>query len=366
MKPVVQDLFDDVVSSGLCARCGTCVAVCCEDCLDVGADLTPVYVGGCTSCSACVTSCPGRELPMGDLEREAFGRRRVEEDELGVYGEALAAQATDPETRDTGTSGGVVTALLLSLLESDAINGAVVTIFDPERPYLPVAAIARDAEAIKNAAQSKYALTPQVAALRDAQPGDRLAFVGLPCQIAGLRKAAAAGYSPAEISLSVGLFCLSNFYFEATTFIIEEVLGLRLQDVVRLAYREGSFPGAFSVTTRSGTTHEVPYPDARSYLRMYRPYRCITCSDWSSELADLSIGDMYGDPDHKGFSAVLVRSKRGEEALGVLRQHAAVLVEPSDPLIIATNPGFLYKKRGNRAVIVDAREHGLPTPTYGG
>lgn len=363
MSPV-ERLLAEVVSAGLCARCGTCVAVCPEGCLTPAPDYTPEYGEGCTECSACLDSCPGRELPMARLERHAFGRERAGGDELGSYRTALAGHATDAQTWSRGTSGGVATALLCGLLERGAITAAVVTTFDADRPYSPVATIARGAAAVRAAAQSKYALTPQVAVLRGARPGDRLAFVGLPCQIAGLRKASLAGHNLPAVWLTIGLFCLSNFYLEATTFIIEHVLGLSLESVEQVAYREGPFPGAFVATTRSGERHSLPYPEARAYFRMYRPYRCITCRDWSSELADLSIGDLFGDPERDAHCSVLVRTELGERVVADMVAAGHIYVESLDPAAIARNPGFFYKKRGNKAFIADARAHGLPSPTY--
>ncbi|MHB0981742.1 MAG: Coenzyme F420 hydrogenase/dehydrogenase, beta subunit C-terminal domain [Thermoleophilia bacterium] len=301
---------------------------------------------------------------MAELERRAIGRERNEDNELGAYRTALAAHAADPHVRSAGTSGGVVTSLLVGLLEAGAITGAVVTAFEAERPYRPVPTIVRDVASIKKAAQSKYALTPQVAALRDARHDDRLAFVGLPCQVAGLRKAELAGRGLPTVSVIIGLFCLSNFYREATTYIIEHVLGLPLDVVADVAYRDGPFPGAFTVTTNAGSRHHLPYPEARAYFRMYRPYRCITCSDWSAELADISVGDLFGDPSREAYSSVLVRTERGERALAAMVEAGDILVEDGDPDAISRNPGFYYKKRGNASFIADARAHGLPTPTY--
>lgn len=301
---------------------------------------------------------------MALLERHVFGRSRAEESELGVYRAALAGHAVDPGMWGAGTSGGVVTALLCGLLEMGAITGAVVTAFDPDRPYSPIATIVRDVATIRSAAQSKYALTPQVAALRGARSSDRLVFVGLPCQIAGVRKASLAGHDLPAVYLTIGLFCLSNFYLEATTFIIEHVLALSLESVERVSYREGPFPGAFVVATHAGARHSLPYPDARAYFRMYRPYRCITCYDWSSELADISIGDLFGDPARDAHCSVLGRTDRGEGIIADMAAAGRIHVEEADPEAIARNPGFFYKKRGNRAFIADARAHGLPSPSY--
>jgi coenzyme F420 hydrogenase subunit beta len=360
----VDALFSEVVSTGLCARCGTCVAVCPVGCLEPSADATPEYRGGCTECAACVESCPGRDLPMAELERHSLGNTRSEDDELGFHRAVLAGHASDSRVWSAGTSGGVVTALLCGLLETGLISGAVVTSFDAERPYHPVPVIVRDVSALRAAAQSKYSITPQMAVLRGARPDDELAVVGLPCQVAGIRKASLRGHGLSRVTLTIGLFCLSSFYPDATAFVIEEVLDLSLSDVAGVAYRDGPFPGAFAVTTLSGQRHEIPYPEARAYFRMFRPYRCITCYDWASELADVAVGDLFGDPERPSHSSVLVRSERGAQAVRDVVAAGYLHVEEGDPRAVARNPGFHYKKRGNSTFIADARRHGLPCPSY--
>ncbi|MCL5943037.1 MAG: Coenzyme F420 hydrogenase/dehydrogenase, beta subunit C-terminal domain [Actinobacteria bacterium] len=266
--------------------------------------------------------------------------------------------------RETGTSGGVVTALLGALLAEGYVTAVLATTFDTNLPYRPVPVLLRDWHSVQAAAQSKYALTPQLTALRDARPSDRLAVVGLPCQVAGLRKASLAGHLRQEIVLSVGLFCLSSFHLDATRFIVEQVMGLFLDDVTRLEYRHGPFPGSFSVSTRAGERHSMPYSEAKQYLRMFRPYRCIVCFDWSAELADISAGDLWSDPSRHGYTSLLVRTPGGAKALEIAERLEAVRVEPVGRALIVQNPGFYYKKHGNAVFIRDARRYGLPCPTY--
>ncbi len=360
--PVLR-LLSQVVGASLCAVCGTCVAVCPEGCLEAG-DESPVYLGGCSSCMACVECCSGKELPMPELERHLFGRVRGDEEHLGVYDSAHVGHAVEPHVRRAGTSGGVVTALLTALLHEERVTAALCTVFDEDLPYRPVAAILRDPDAILAAAQSKYALTPQLAALPKARPGDRLAVVGLPCQIAGLRKVSLAGRLRVEVAVTVGLFCLSGFHLDATRFIVEEVMGLSLHDGTSLEYRHGSFPGSPSVTTKTGERRSIPYSEAKQHLRMFRPYRCMVCCDWSAELADLSAGDLWSDPSRRGYTSLLVRTRPGAEALRVAERSGAVYMEPADGALIAQNPGFYYKKHANAVFLREARAHGLPCPTY--
>ena len=359
----VRALRRGVINSGLCAVCGTCAAVCPDGSWDFSKG-EPEYRGGCSGCGRCLDACPGADLPMAELEQFYFGRERSEGDELGFYRSLHTGYALDDELRAAGTAGGWVTALLCGLLESGRITGAVVTGFSQEEPWRPEAFIARTPEGIRSAAQSKYALTPQNLALLDARHEDRLAVVALPCQVAGIRKAQATGAQLPKIELLLGLYCLSNFLIDATVYLIEGVFGVSMEEVSRVAYREGEFPGNFRVVTREGVQRDLAYPEAKQHLRMYRPYRCTVCYYWSAELADISVGDLWSDPSREAYSSIVVRSAIGEETAGWAGAEGLVYLESLEAALVTDNPGFRYKKRGNAVTIREARRHRLPTPTY--
>jgi coenzyme F420-reducing hydrogenase beta subunit len=60
------------------------------------------------------------EYDLEDLEGEAFGRTRVDDEELtGVMNNCYAVRARDGELLDAAQDGGAVTAILSSFLSSD-------------------------------------------------------------------------------------------------------------------------------------------------------------------------------------------------------------------------------------------------------
>ena len=55
-----------------------------------------------------------------------------------------------------------------------------------------------------------------------------------------------------KIVLAVEIACASSTKLAGTEFLITEKLGIPLHDVAEMRYREGEYPGEFTVKTRDG------------------------------------------------------------------------------------------------------------------
>src|ERR671910_1682848 len=127
------DLEKAVIDADRCVQCGVCVAACPTDSIGIGEDDLPKLVKMCTGCSLCWDFCP-----RGGLRHEAtwklgsvpqpednnsgaepgfkiFGPDRSVEGIGRVY-ESYSARV-DPVIQGA-QDGGVVSALLISLLEA--------------------------------------------------------------------------------------------------------------------------------------------------------------------------------------------------------------------------------------------------------
>jgi coenzyme F420 hydrogenase subunit beta len=334
-KSPVEILIETVVKTGLCTRCGTCAGACPVDNIaiadPVGACL-PAAGDACTSCGLCLEGCPGAAVDFAPLERSLFGdaaSNRL----LGVVRSAYLAFATDAGVRRSASSGGVVTALLLDLVGRGESNGAVLFAPHPEEPWRGWGRIVSTAEEIAAAAQSRYHLSPlntALAGLGDAA-GAR-AYVGLPCQIHGLRKLEAAGWMRGGTALSpvIGVYCGNNLYYEATRVMLRKLGVRRLEDVTRLSYREGAWPGSFAVRTADGGTRSISKLDFNQVIPFYINRRCLFCVDLTNELADISVGDGWAKEGSggEGWSVVLVRTEAGARVFENARRAGVVEAEP--------------------------------------
>ncbi|GAW92818.1 Coenzyme F420 hydrogenase/dehydrogenase, beta subunit C-terminal domain [Calderihabitans maritimus] len=369
-----------VVRRGLCTGCGSCVGICPSAALSMSrvyGEPMPVCTGVCSSCGLCSRICPGNDVPLLELERHCFGRNRKPAlADLGVYRNSYNGYARDDFIRKKGASGGVVTALLVHALETGIIDCAIVAGFNTEKPWLTEAKIAASREEIVDAAQSKYAVVPVNMRIREAVKRGyrRIALVGLPCHIHAVRKMQYYGI-PRDISvkikLTIGLFCASQFYFEGTRHILVEWCGIdKMEEIARLEYRGGDWPGHFVVQLRNGETVTVDRHRYVYHMLMphYKRDRCEMCIDWSSELADIAVGDYWAPqrtgPDYYGTSALLVRSSAGEEVVKSAVEEKVVYLEDLDPDKLCSSVGFEMKKHGAAYRLAQRQQFGWPTPNY--
>ena len=147
---------------------------------------------------------------------------------LGCVRGITLARATSPGVRARGTDGGVVTSLLLHLLNQGRIDGAIVT--KRVGPFQRQPWLAVSKEDILEAAgfhfdtshgmkffsdwYSTYSSSISQLSRVTKQHLNRVAFVGTPCQINAIRRMEALGIVPSDsIKLHLGLFCTGNFYF---------------------------------------------------------------------------------------------------------------------------------------------------------
>ncbi|MHB8788734.1 MAG: Coenzyme F420 hydrogenase/dehydrogenase, beta subunit C-terminal domain [Desulfobulbaceae bacterium] len=327
-----SQLQQTVIDRGLCARCGICAGVCPVQVIRFDEDRFPVLAGRCTACGFCSRCCPGAEVDFPALSRQLFAVPYDPADLQGYTENLFVSHPADNAARLAGASGGLVTGLLLYLLEKGEIEGALVVRMDPEKPYLSRGTLATTAAEIRDAAQSKYCLTPSMELLGEIRRRKgKFAVVALPCQIHGLRKLADVDPRLADkIAYIFGLYCNCNLnpngHLEAI-----RACNISLDEVARFDFRGGGWPGGFFVRKKDGTeVHLHPsiiIKDVMNIMfRLFGAWRCYLCIDALAEYGDLSFGDFWAI-DYAGSLGKLERctlvSQRTGRGLRLLEQAVA-------------------------------------------
>lgn len=298
-----ESLGKNVITAGKCVGCGTCIVVCPFCCLEYVKG-EPSIVKECKICGICAQTCPTYEWSRSKAENFVCGRERKAEEEFGIYRRLAIAKAKDNEILKVCQDGGVATALLSFALEKRIIDGAVVSENSYEKPFYPVPKLATTQKEILECAGTKYSYSPSILALAEVvrQKKTSIAFVGTPCQIRAIRKIQMSNlkkYS-APLKFLIGLMCSECFTYEGLMEKhIHETLGINLNAIKKM-----NIKGKMLVTTES-EVKAVPLADVKQYVRK----SCKFCDDFSSELADISVGGLGLD----GWTFVIIRTKEGEE-----------------------------------------------------
>lgn len=313
----------------------------------------------CICCNICFKVCPGREVDYHQLNKWALppGEHRYQhDDEMGFFIANYIGHSKDVDIRRRASSGGMITTLLLYLLDKGEIEGAIVVGFKEGAPWLPETKLYRSREEIIASAQSKYTIFSHLSALRQIEREEgKFALVALPCHINGLKKMEPYRSRLKEkIAYIFGVFCGYNMVYEATEFVRKK-FGIQKEEIKELRYRDGLWPGGITFCLRDGSKKGLDIFHYHYLNAVFLPHRCRYCWDFFAQYADLSFGDswlpeLYTDKpkDNIGWSSIVVRTPRGEALMKraiedewiIAREVGKEKVKESFPFMLK------YKKRG--------------------
>ena len=217
---------------------------------------------------------------------------------MGEFLECRRGYATDPEIRKNAASGGVVTALLVSLLKAGEIDGAFVcrtVIKDGELSYETM--IATDEEALKSCSSSIYMSMPLLKDLDKIRNFDgKVAVVLVPCLMRAFNAVLKHDKALSDkVVLKLGLFCSGNHKKDATLLSLKKA-GVSLEDAERLFYRRGAWRGQSSVVYKDGSEKNFSYTKTLCAFKnayFFEEKSCMLCQDHFATGADISFGDIW-------------------------------------------------------------------------
>lgn len=379
-----QDLNNKVLLPNLCASCGACELACPADIIKMD-ELYPKFLEKadtvCGTCTDCLNVCPGLDTGVPESEQELFGRqRKAEERWLGIHSSVHAGYSTDIDIFNRSASGGSVTTLLGSAMKCMNLDYVIVAGRDPERPWRAASMVCSDTAEVVKAAQSTYQLFPHLSILKDLfrkNPSLRVGLVGIACHIQALRKLQRMDsfwgkVAREQILFAIEIACSSSTLPEGTETVITDLMNMPLENVEDVRYREGEYPGEFVVRSKNGEKKSISLWEAVRHFKNYKTHRCLSCGDWMSGLADISVCD--GDPNifkasqeegsqYGKCGTILVRTQIGEKVLNWAKEEGKLKTWPST--LEGANLG-LDRKRNRRAYYesIEAQISTSPVPGY--
>lgn len=388
-KPSFKDMMNDVVAHGSCCECGTCVLVCPHNVIEyidgkpkqTAKESAPFDYCGISEgigCDVCAQVCPRLQPRDFQLPEAVFAGQEhpTFQGGFGTYQEIYAARVKDPRIMAVAQDGGVVTALLVHALKTGRIDGAVVSAADPDRPCAPRPACVTTEDEIIAAAGSWYTYCPNDLALEQAaEKGlERVAFVGVPCQITPTRKSqhrdpefihtgkkkdkiidrqTRSLKDPSDrIALRVGLLCSEVFDFEGLMVRkIQDELGIPLSDIAKFNVK-----GEVLVHRKGGELVKIGLLEAQQHARP----ECHHCGDFSAELADVSCGGV----GCAGWTITITRTDLGRRVMQELVDAGAIEVKPIEEFENSLKVLLRLARRQHQRVPEGDSGLGYPRPSY--
>src|SRR5580658_8027989 len=338
------ELEAGVIHADRCIQCGTCVAVCPSNSIGIDEDTNlPELVKMCTGCSLCWDFCP-----RGGLRYEALwppSTPTVGEDAevlpaqvrsdssdtywkitggppadgLGAVVESFAVRASS--RMEDVQDGGAVSALLIGLLAAGEIDGALVSkpSGDPDEPWKGIATIATTPAEVLAASGSFYNQTMALAELDltkyslPAKP--RIAVVGTPCEIQGIRAMQSRTWSTGAhrvdaVVLTIALLCTKSFDYQGLMLqLLRDDRGVDIERVSKVDV----IHGRMIVEYRDG---ELAVDEPVKDFHGAALKGCDECADFLGRSADISVGSVGS---MNGWTSVIIRTERGRLAFQAAR-----------------------------------------------
>ena len=349
-------LLKEVIKPGLCTQCGSCVGLAQGklEFKEKRAIPTPQLVTSDNELpQACRLACPGRHCSYPDLNQSTFG----ELPKNWLSGKIIKSRigfSNSENIRRGAASGGAITSILLYLLNSRKICGAICLKMGAEVPYLAKPIIARTPEEIIACSQSVYSVSPVNTILGEITENDGpLAYVGLPDQVASIRKLQKEGHpSVKNIKYIIGPYVGTQMYFESIRSFLRSNGVYSEQEIVDLKYRAGEWPGKLRIELKNGRVLQADKFHYNYLIPFYLTSSSLQAVDFTNELTDISVGDAWSpkyEKERKGFSVILSRSEVGEAIINNMIKESLLAGEEISLEETMDMHGHMidFKKRGS-------------------
>ena len=313
-----QELDSEIIRTGKCVYCGACGAFCANIKFDTSKEI-PIEDGSCQDSNTCrdgfglcYNLCPKTgtdQIPLPLLDKWVFGKEQ--DSILGHYINIMAVRLTDTAKQKLPSEAGPITALLYTAMGEGKIDCAILT--DKDENFIPHPIMATNQKQIFSSVGYKPSQSPTLSLIGDAinKEYTNSAVVGTPCQIQALRKLQNHPIFDYEaydlISLAIGTFCFGTYYNQLLAQCLKEY---NINPTEILGFDSNKSDFKLKIFTNSDTK-EIPLNYI--YDKSIRN-ACFSCSDYTAEFADISVGNVGSEKDWK---TLIVRTERGKEIIDI-------------------------------------------------
>ncbi len=248
-------------------------------------------------------------------------------DSKSVWGRSTAVYlgySKDEEIRHKASSGGVITATAIYLLEHNLVDGILQCGVDENDPFNVKLFSNRTVDEVKKCMGSRYITSSPLLHIFDLiEPNKKYAFIGKPSDVIALWNSREKNTLMKDTIVYLLSFFCAGIPSKAVNRRLVEKMGCEPSNLNKLTYRGNGWPGYAIATDNNGQEYSMTYNDSWGGVlgRDVRTY-CRFCLDGIGEQADISCGDAWyisdNKPDfseHQGRNVIFARTDIGKKLL---------------------------------------------------
>lgn len=367
-------MINSVIKYNLCAGCGLCESIA-KNKICVGLNKSGYYSPlvseslskdenflinrCCPSINAVDCSKKGDSVIWGPIIHTSVG------------------YAVNSTTRYNGSSGGVLSAFAIYLLESKQVDGIIHCGSLNSNPLYNDIKVSTTVNDIINSAGSRYSpSSPLKNILQVVSAYEKMAFIGKPCDVMGLRNLMVVHpHLTEKIPFVLSFMCAGVPSINGTISILKAA-NVDHQNLKYLRYRGEGWPGYFKAESIDGHHVKMSYNQSwGEHLNKYIQFRCKICSDGIGEFADIVCADAWessesGFPsfeEREGLSLIISRTIQGFNLYNEACRNGAISIQENE---ISVNriglmqPYQLNRKKNILPRILAMKLSGFSIPNY--
>lgn len=373
--PSGESLKTTVIGGGYCIGCGACTRGLPKEGVSIGWNKQGQYEASIVAEHEVFNIQLNRVCPFSTASHDEnfiaskFFKHLPNHEKIGRYRACYAGYVTESEFRSKGSSGGMVSWLLVELLRSNFVD-EVIHVGNTEKDQatdgpLFKYVVSSTQEEVSSRSKSRYYPVEMSEVLNHIRANDRrYAFVGVPCFIKALRLLQLNEPIFRErVIFTIGIFC-GHLKSKGFSEILAFQAGMQPEKINGIDFRTklpGHLASRYAVTVDGfsldkGIRQEATKPMMECVGKnwshgLFKYKACDFCDDVVAETADVAIGDAWLPQyikDSNGTNILVVRDSKIQSIIeSGIRRGALSLDEVSPTDVVNSQAGgFRHRREG--------------------
>lgn len=327
-----REQYDLVCKEGDCCACNACINICPQKCIcfetdTYGYSYAVINKAQCVNCDLCKKTC-------SQLTGNDFNYPRS----------CYAAWSSNSDIRFRSASGGIATEIYREVID----EAGVICGVKMDQQFRAIFSVEEDFQAVREFQNSKYVFsdtgeTYKVIADNIKTKNQKIVFVGLPCQVAGLLRYIKTLRISNSNLITVDIVCHGA---TPTRFLQEHISWIsksKKVDVTEVCFRDpNERTDTFTFSLKNGRkTFYKKRVDQNDYYQIgyhrgisYRN-NCYNCKFARAErVGDITISDFPfvgrctpTEYDSENVSCVLINTDKGQELVNAMQNKGSIFVD---------------------------------------